>query len=96
MKENNPVNRPQQSKFDLFFDDVIRLTGNKEYAKALEIATQLIQQKQHQKEDLQNAKLNEAIGDIYTQLKDHQPALDYLQNVLNAPCNRAFFDLLVL
>lgn len=85
----------EKDKFDLLFDKVIELTQQKEFAKALEIATQLIQQKQHQKEDLQSAKLYESIGDIYTQLKDHQPALDYLQKALKYYSEHKEFNLML-
>ncbi len=85
----------EKDKFDMLFDKVIELTQQKEFAKALEIATQLIHQKQHQKEDLQSAKLNEAIGDIYTQLKDHQPALDYLQKALKYYSEHKEFHLML-
>lgn len=92
---NNTTNIIKSNKFDELFNNVIDLTNRKDYASALEIATQLIQQKQHQKEDLQSAKLYEAIGDIYTQLKDHQPALDYYHKALKYFADNKEYSLLL-
>jgi len=91
MKEKNT----NISSFELLYKEVIFLTEQKEYANALEIATKLIQQKQHQPEDFQNAQLNSAIGDIYMQLKDYRLALDYLQKALKYYADHKEYDLLL-
>jgi signal transduction histidine kinase/CheY-like chemotaxis protein len=95
MKKLNHTISVRQNKFDMLFEKVLSLTTQKEYAKALEIATQLIQQKHHHKEDLQSAKLYESIGDIYAQLKEVNPTLEYFYKALKYYADHNEYDLLL-
>ncbi len=81
-KEKKVLIKLNDNNVELSFDTVISLTNKKKYANALEVAAQLIQEKQHQPNDIHSAKLDEAIGDIYLELKEYAFALENYSKAL--------------
>lgn len=93
MKVKIASNKLIKSNSELSFDHVISLTNEKKYANALEVAAQLIQENQHQPENIQSAKLDEAIGDIYLELKEYAFALENYSKALKFYADNKEIDL---
>ena len=92
-KGKKASNKLNESNLELSFDTVISLTNEKKYANALEVATQLIQDRQHQPDDIYSAKLDEAIGDIYLELKEYAFALENYSKSLKIYADSKEIDL---
>lgn len=82
-----------QTEFKEWYDKALGFKNQKEYIKAIDIYTRIIQLKQDNKDCLECAKLYEDVGDIYFDLKDFQKAFEYLEKALHIYADNQEYDL---
>lgn len=77
------------------FDKINNLIEQKQFAEALSVATQLYQQIPSSVIDLNYARLNELIGDIYAALQDYHLTLEHYHKALKYYREYNEYDLLL-
>lgn len=93
VKLKNTVPNLQHAEFEALYKQALAFKQNKEYVKAIDTYTKIIEQRQNKDNCVECAKLYEDVGDIYYELKDFQHAFEFMQKALQIYAENNLYDL---
>lgn len=89
----NKASDHQRTAFESLYKQALELKQKKEYVKAIDTYTLIIEKRQGQEACVECAKLYEDVGDIYYDLKDFQHAFEFMHKALQIYADNKLYDL---
>ena len=89
----NKASDHQRTAFESLYKQALELKQKKEYVKAIDTYTIIIEKRQGQEACVECAKLYEDVGDIYYDLKDFQHAFEFMHKALQIYADNKLYDL---
>ena len=89
----NKASDHQRTAFESLYKQALELKQKKEYVKAIDTYTLIIEKRQGQETCIECAKLYEDVGDIYYDLKDFQHAFEFMHKALQIYAENKLYDL---